>query len=140
MKKLTLFNDIILTMSSEAKKILIVDDDKFLREMYVTKFSSTGFSVDSAGSVSEAIEKIENGYVPELLLFDIVMPVENGWDLISKVQEKNLLPNSKKIVLSNQGEQTDIDKSKEFNVDGYIVKALNTPSEVVEKVKKISEN
>ncbi len=125
-------------MEEEKKKILIVDDDKFLREMYVTKFAASNYSVDSAGSVSEAVEKIKEGFVPDILLFDIIMPVEGGWELAKYIQDENLIPNAKRIVLSNQGEQSDIDKSKEFGVHGYIVKALNTPSEVLAQVKDIS--
>ena len=125
-------------MEEEKKKILIVDDDKFLREMYVTKFGASNYSVDSAGSVSEAVEKIKEGFVPDILLFDIIMPVEGGWELAKYIQDENLIPNAKRIVLSNQGEQSDIDKSKEFGVHGYIVKALNTPSEVLAQVKDIS--
>lgn len=126
-------------MDENTKKILIVDDDKFLREMYVTKFATIGFYVDSVGSVAEAIEKIKGGYEPDIMLFDIIMPIENGWDLMQKIKDENLIPNTKKIVLSNQGEEPDVSKSEDFKVDGYIIKALNTPSEVVEKVKKISE-
>jgi CheY-like chemotaxis protein len=126
-------------MPEETKKILIVDDDKFLREMYVTKFKSSGFDVDAAGSVKEAIAKFQDGYEPDILIFDIVMPLEDGWDLARQVRDNNYIPNAKKIVLSNQGESSDIKKSEEFDLDGYIVKALSTPTEVVEKVKVISE-
>ncbi len=125
-------------MDKNAKKILIVDDDMFLRQMYVTKFLSNGFEVDSTGSTKEALEKLESGYSPDVLLFDIIMPIEDGWVLMKHIKEKNYIPNAKTIVLSNQGEAQDIDKSKEFGVDGYIVKALKTPSEVVEEVKRIS--
>lgn len=124
-------------MSQTNKKILIVDDDKFLREMYVTKFSASGFDVVSASSVREAIDKFVDGYEPDVLLFDIIMPLENGWDLAREIRENNYIPNSKLMVLSNQGEQIDVEMAKKFNVDGYIVKALKTPSEVVEEVKGI---
>lgn len=125
-------------MSDETKKILIVDDDKFLREMYVTKFSASGFKVDSASSVKEAIQKIEEGLEVDLVLFDIVMPLEDGWDFAKQLKDNNYLPKAKKVVLSNQGEETDIEKSKTLDIDGYIVKALSTPTEVVEQVKKIT--
>jgi two-component system OmpR family response regulator len=125
-------------MSDGKKKILIVDDDKFLREMYVNKFSSSGFDVDSVGSVREAVERFEDGASPDVILFDIIMPVEDGWSLAQKIKDNNYIPNAKKIVLSNQGEDSDKEQGKKFNVDSYIIKALNTPSEVVEKVIQIS--
>jgi CheY-like chemotaxis protein len=126
-------------MNEDTKKILIVDDDMFLRQMYVTKFIANGFDVDSAGSSKEALEKIEGGFIPDVLLFDIIMPINDGWYLIQNIREKNILLNTKMIVLSNQGETNDIENSKKFKVDGYIVKALKTPSEVVNEVKQISK-
>jgi CheY-like chemotaxis protein len=126
-------------MSEQPKKIFIVDDDKFLREMYVTKFSSSGFEVDGVGSVREAVEKLEEGYNPDVLIFDIVMPMEDGWDLAQQVKEKELAKEAKRVVLSNQGEETDIERGKEFDIDLYIVKAMKTPSEVVAEVTKLLE-
>jgi CheY-like chemotaxis protein len=126
-------------MTEVNKKILIVDDDKFLRDMYVTKFSSSDFTVQSAGSAKEAIEQIKGGFAPDILIFDIVMPTDSGWDLMDLIKSEELIPSAKKIVLSNQGEESDKEKSKEYNVDGYIVKAFSTPSEVVAQVKEISE-
>ena len=67
------------------------------------------------------------------------MPIDDGWDLAQKIKENNYIPNAKKVVLSNQGEKEDKDKSKEFGVDGYIVKALNTPSEVVKKIQELTK-
>lgn len=125
-------------MSKESKKILIVDDDKFLREMYVAKFSGSGFEVNSVGSVKEAINLFQEGYEPDILLFDIIMPMEDGWDLMKQIQENDYIKKSKKIVLSNQGEEEDKEIGEKYKVDGYIVKALNTPSEVVKQVQVLS--
>lgn len=121
----------------EETKLLIIDDDKFLREMYVTKFTSSGFKVDSTISAIEALEKIKGGFVPDVILLDLIMPGMTGWEFLAEANNANLLTNTKVIVLSNQGESQDIEKSKEFKVAGYIVKALKTPSEVVEEVKKV---
>lgn len=120
------------------KKICIVDDDQFLREMYTLKFKSAGFEVESFEKAEDLLTKFDEGYVPDVLLFDIIMPVMDGWGLMEKIKEKGYIPDAKRIVLSNQGEQADISKAELFKVDGYIVKALKTPSEVVEEVKKIS--
>lgn len=126
-------------MTEIKKKVCIVDDDKFLREMYTLKFSSGGFEVESFGSAEEALNKFESGYEPDILLFDIIMPMIDGWGFIKRVKENNYIPNAKKIVLSNQGEQNDISKVTLYNIDGYIVKAIKTPSEVVADVKKLAE-
>ena len=124
-------------MVDNMKKILIVDDDNFLRQMYIGKFKLAGYEVESCGSTKEALSKLGEGYEPDVLLFDIVMPVEDGWELLKQIQTKGYAKKAKKIVLSNQGEEKDAEIAKGLKVDGYIVKALNVPSEVVEKVEKI---
>ena len=125
---------------SENKKVLIVDDDKFLLDMYSVKFTENGFEVKVAYSGPEALEAVENGYQPDVCLVDIIMPNMDGFEVINKLKE---LPNYQKaalIILSNLGQQEDVDKGLKVGADGYIVKASATPSEVVEKVKEIISN
>ncbi len=121
-------------------KIILVDDDTFLLEMYARKFQNSGFEVSAVSGAEEALMNIKNGEVADILLFDIIMPKMDGLEFISEVRKQNLLPGAVKIVLSNQGQQIDIDKAKEIGVDDYIIKALFTPSEVVEQVMKIFNN
>ncbi len=64
------------------------------------------------------------------------MPGIDGWTFVRQIKDQALAPQAMFIVLSNQGQQNDVDKSKELNVDGYIIKALMTPSEVVQKVEE----
>lgn len=122
------------------KKIMLVDDDNFLLEMYARKFSNSGFEVMSATSGEDAINQLMNTPELDVLMFDIIMPEMDGLDLLKKVKEENLAPKALKVVLSNQGQQVEVDKAKEIGVDGYIVKALHTPSEVVTKVSEIISN
>jgi CheY-like chemotaxis protein len=122
-------------MENKPIKIFIVDDDNFLLDMYALKFSQSGFEVDTALGSMAALEKIQNGVNPDVLLLDIVMPVMDGFELLEKMKAENLIPNTKKIVLSNRGQQSDVDKGNELGVTGYIIKANSTPSEVITKVK-----
>jgi CheY-like chemotaxis protein len=119
------------------KKVLIVDDDKFLLEMYARKFQKVGFKISTALSGVDAIEQIKNGDNPDIFVFDLIMPKMDGIELIETVKKENLIPNAVKIVLSNQGQQSDIDRVNGVGVDGYIIKALHTPSEVVQLVLDI---
>ena len=119
------------------KKILIIDDDSFLLDMYALKFTQSGFTVDSAlGSVS-ALEKLHAGLSPDIILLDIVMPVMDGFELLQKMKEENLAANAMKIVLSNRGAESDIAQGQALGAVGYIVKANSTPSEVITKVGEI---
>jgi len=125
-------------MANDIKyKILIVDDDKFLLDMYTLKFGESGFDVVPAFGSVDAMNKLKEGLVPNLILLDVVMPTMDGFEFLEKVKKDNLAGNAKTIVLSNLGQQSDIDKGKELGAEGYIVKANATPSEVVTKVKEV---
>ena len=123
-------------MAGAAKSILIVDDDRFLIDMYSLKFKEEGFSVDSAQGGEEAIHKLSEGKGPDVVLLDLIMPGIDGLEVLKTVQEKKLAPRSLFIVLSNQSQEGDIARAREFGADHYIVKASAVPSEVVVEVKK----
>lgn len=124
-------------MENKIPKVLIVDDDKFLLNMYSIKFSKNGFEVGSASTGEEALEKIKGGYVPEIILLDIVMPGMDGFEILEKLRKDNLVPQASIIMLTNQGQLADIEKAKSFGTSGYIIKATTIPSEVVEEVTRI---
>ncbi len=119
--------------------IMIVDDDKFLLSMYSLKFQKEGFQVYTSADGGDALAKLKGGLAPDALILDIVMPVMDGLELLGKIKELKLAPSSVIIILSNQGQSSDIDQAKKLGVDGYIVKATTIPSEVLTEVKKILE-
>jgi putative two-component system response regulator len=124
-------------MENIKPKVLIVDDDKFLLNMYSIKFTKNNFEVNSATSGEEAFTKIKEGYVPDIILLDIVMPGMDGFEILASLKKTNIAPNAMIIMLTNQGQLSDIDKAKSFGISGYIIKATTIPSEVVEEVTKI---
>ena len=121
-------------METEPKKILIVDDDSFLLDMYALKFSKSNFSVSTALGPDQALEKLRGGLSPEIILLDIMMPGMDGFELLSKIKEENISPQSIVIFLSNRGQPSDVSQAESLGASGYIVKASTTPSEVIEKV------
>lgn len=120
-------------------KILIVDDDNFLLDMYAFKFSQNNFEVNAASDGALAIEKLTKGLKPDIILTDIIMPGMNGFDVLERINQDNLALNAIKIILSNKNQQADIDRGEKLGVSGYIIKANSTPSEVIEKVNQIFE-
>lgn len=124
-------------MEQEPKKILIVDDDSFLLDMYSLKFSKSNFSVSTALGPESALEKLRGGLDPEIILLDIMMPVMDGFELLAKIKEENISPKSIVIFLSNRGQPSDVTQAESLGASGYIVKASSTPSEVIEKVVNI---
>jgi CheY-like chemotaxis protein len=127
-------------MEGEKRKILIVDDDGFLLDMYALKFSQNNFEVYTAGSGAHALEKLKGGLSPDLILVDIIMPEMDGFEVLAQINIQKLCPNCIKIILSNKNEQRDIDEGNRLGVAGYIVKANFTPAEVINQVIKILEN
>lgn len=116
------------------KKIFIVDDDKFLLDMYTFKFNEKGFDVVQALGSVDALSKLKSGIVPDILLLDLVMPTMDGFELLSIIKNEKLAPDAKVIILSNLGQPADIEKGRTLGANGYVIKASATPSEVVEKV------
>lgn len=116
------------------KKIFIVDDDKFLLDMYTFKFKEKGFDVVQAFGSVDALDKLKGGITPDVLLLDVVMPTMDGFELLGVIRERGLTPKSKVIILSNLGQAADIEKGRSLGAQGYVIKASSTPSEVVEKV------
>jgi DNA-binding response OmpR family regulator len=122
------------------KKLLIVDDDKFLLDMYALKFTKAGHEVKAADSTEAGLKILRDGYVPDAMLVDVVMPGLDGLELVTAVRKERLAPQSAVIMLTNQSESDDIARAKKLNVDGYIVKATAIPSEVLAEVGKILAN
>jgi len=118
-------------------KILLVDDDNFLRDMYATKFTQGGHEVDALDRASLALAKLEQGIVYDVILLDMVMPGMNGLELLTTI--KTTFPDctAKLIVLSNQGQEEDIREATEAGAAAYIIKAESIPSEVLAKVEEI---
>jgi CheY-like chemotaxis protein len=118
-------------------KVLIVDDDRFLLDMYCMKFKKSDLEVMGASSGNDALNILNGGFAPAILIMDLVMPGMSGWELLDAVRKGHLADKAVIVVLTNQGQGPDIDKANAENVHGYIVKASTIPSEVVEQVMKI---
>jgi len=117
--------------------VFLVDDDEFLLDMYAMKFKSAGFVVDVAYSGEEALSRLKKGLSPDIILLDILMPKLSGFELLEVLKNEKIALKSKILVLSNMGQQEDIEKGERLGAAGYIVKAKYTPSEVVEKARSL---
>lgn len=117
-------------------KILLLDDDAFLRDMYATKFKESGYSVTVVENGEQALTELRKGGYKAILL-DMVMPGMTGLELLAKIAEAKLDTNLTRIVLSNQGGRDEIDAAFAAGAKGYIIKAELIPSEVVAEVTKL---
>ena len=125
--------------ASTKRKILIIDDDTFLLDMYSLKFLENDFDVSTATSCADALAKLASGYRPEVMLVDVVMPGMDGIQFLQAIKEKAITGIDHIVVLSNLGQKEDVERGLTNGAEDYIVKANFTPSEVVAKIKKIFE-
>ncbi len=118
-------------------KVLLVDDDAFLRDMYATKFIECGHTVEAVSEAKEAVSKMkEDNY--DVVILDMIMPGMSGVDLLKEVSGLGIKGETKIIMLSNQSDVSDMSSAKEAGADGYIVKAESIPSEVVKRVEELA--
>jgi len=122
-------------MNEEKKyKVLIVDDDKFLLDMYAMKFKNLGHDATVAVGANDALERLRGDMNPEIILLDIIMPTMDGLELLEVIRKENLVPNATIVMLTNETDPAKFEKAKSLQVNDYIVKATTIPSEVVSRV------
>ena len=118
------------------KKILIIEDDPFLSEMYSAKFSQSGFQTELATDGKLGLEKIKTSQ-PDLVLLDIVLPKIDGFEILKEIKEDSKLKKIPVILLTNLGQKNEVEKGLALGADEYIIKAHFTPTAVVAKVKEV---
>lgn len=117
-------------------KILIIDDDPFILDMYVLKFKERGFDVEIAHDGKDGLKKAKE-YKPDAILLDVVMPAMDGFDVLQELKKSSETKMAKIILLTNLGQKEDVERGKKLEADDYVIKAHFTPSEVVEKVNNL---
>ncbi len=122
---------------AQKRKIIIIDDDKFLLDMYTFKFNEKGFEVIQALGSIDALQKLREGLVPDIMLLDLVMPTMDGFELLETIKKEGLAPTARIIILSNLGQPEDIERGRALGANGYVIKASATPSEVVLRVETV---
>ncbi len=122
-----------------AYRIYIVDDDRFLLDLYAVKFKNAGHEINALGSGEELLAALKkpDAKAPDAILLDLIMPGIGGLEALATMRKENLAKGTKVIILSNQGQPSDIEKAKQLQADGYIVKASAIPSEVFAETIRI---
>lgn len=121
---------------ADGKKILVVDDDLTLREMYEERLKYDGFVVIGASDGEEAIQKAQSE-LPDVILLDVMMPKLNGIDVMKRLREDDNTKNIPIIILTALIQEIDKIKSMMTDKDGYLIKSEQMPKEVIAKVHEI---
>jgi len=114
--------------------ILLVEDDKFLRELIVQKLEKEGFEAQSAIEAEEAF-KLMDEKKPNIVLLDLVLPGMDGFSVIHRIKENPQTSDVAVIVLSNLGQKEDIERAMSEGASDYLIKANFTLGEVAEKIR-----
>lgn len=114
--------------------VLIVEDDKFLSKIYATKLKKEGIEADFALDGMSGLEKMKKK-TPTLVLLDIIMPKLDGFGVLEAMRNDKDLKKVPVIILSNLGQEEDIERAKELGVTDFIVKSDASIQDVVRKIK-----
>lgn len=120
------------------KSILLIEDDPFLTDLYVTKLSRANFSVKVAKNGEQALKKIKE-QIFDLVVLDIVLPLLDGWQVLEELKKDLRTKKIPVIILSNLSQSNEIKKGLELGAVKYLVKAYYSPTEILEEIKKVLE-
>lgn len=118
------------------KTILVVEDDKFLRELMSQKLTKEGYKTIEAVDGEEGLKKIKDER-PGLVLLDLILPGIDGFEVLSKMREDPSLGEIPVIILSNLGQREDVERGLKLGAADYLIKAHFTPGEIIEKIKGV---
>jgi len=117
-------------------KILVIEDDKFLKKIYQTKLAFEGYEATIASNGEEGLEAIKRDK-PDLILLDLLMPIKNGFEVLEEINKDKSLSSIPVIVASNLGQEADRQRIEGFGVKDFIVKSDITIQGIIDKIKKL---
>ncbi len=121
---------------NQKAKILVVEDDFFLIKVMQTKLVNEGYQVEIASDGVLALEALKR-FTPDLILLDLVMPRKDGFEVLEELSHDKKMSKIPVIVLTNLGQDSDVDRVKVFGVKDYLVKSDISIDAVVEKVRSV---
>lgn len=118
---------------SGEKKLMVVDDDRFITKVYSIKLTHEGYDVILAYNGEEALEKAKKDK-PGLILLDLIMPRMDGFETLERLKKDPKLKKIPVLVLSNLGQETDIERAMELGAEDYLVKSNISLKYILEKI------
>ena len=125
-------------MPEKKQKILMIEEDYFLRKIYKNKLTSIGFEFIEATNGEEGLNKLISEK-PDLVLLDLILPKKNGFDVLIEIRKNEELKDTLVIILSVLSQESDVKRGLDFGAQEYLVKSEMSLSGVVDKVKYWAE-
>lgn len=116
-------------------KILVVEDDKFLREMITRKLDREGYEVIDAVDGEKGEQKIKEEK-PDMVLLDLILPGIDGFEVLERVKSDPATSEIPIIILSNLGQKSEVERGLKLGAVDFLIKAHFTPAEIVSKVRE----
>ena len=120
----------------EGKKIMWIEDDKFLNDIISRKLSGGGSVLMHAESGEEAFVKIEED-APDIILLDILLPGIDGFEILKRLKANPKSLNIPVIILSNLGQKADVERGKELGANKFLIKATVTLDEIISEIAQV---
>lgn len=117
-------------------KLLVVEDERDIRDMLVFALEEAGFAVEEASTAERALSLLQDGFVPDMLLIDWMLPGANGVELARRVRQKAEFEQTPIIMLTARGEEDDRVKGLEAGADDYVVKPFS-PRELIARIRAV---
>lgn len=127
-----------MTNKKKDKKytLVVIEDDKYLADIYATKLKLEGFNVEIANDGEAGVKAVKK-LIPDLILLDIMMPVMDGFSVLHEIKTDEKTKDITVIMLTNLNSPEDVKKGLELGAADYMVKAHFVPADIVTKVRNI---
>lgn len=116
--------------------IILIDDDKFITDMYSEKLQQEGFNIFCANNGNDGAKLIAL-YKPDLILLDIVMPLGDGFYVLEEIKKNKETKDTPIIILTNLANEIDRKETEKMGANDYVIKANSTPSKIIEKINSL---
>lgn len=123
--------------TQQAKTILVVEDDKLLSNLITKKLKAEGYEVIHAESGEAALSRLREG-APGLVLLDILLPGIDGFEVLKNIRSETATRETPVIILTNLGQESDIEQGKKLGATAFLVKALLSLDEIVREVRRVT--
>jgi len=124
-------------MPDEAKKVMVIEDDRFLSTLVKARLEREGFTIAQAFDGEEALDLLRRESPPSLIILDLIMPKVTGFELLQTISITPGLASIPVVILSNLAQDSDIEKAKQLGAKEYFVKVKVSIDDLVGKIKAL---
>ena len=123
-------------MAEAAKKVMLIEDDRFLSSLIRARLEKDGLSVVQSFDGDDAIKRLPDER-PDLVILDLIMPKTNGFDVLKSIALMPGLERTPVVIVSNLAQDSDIEKAQQLGAKAYFVKVKISIDDLVGKIEDL---